>query len=289
MSKEIQTIIAFLDEYLLHSGQISINPVLANKVLAKAGLLLDNPYRPGKPFRDLLRDGQIPHAFQSGSKGSVWIIPHSGKQKTELVAKNASQTKIKQPLPTLENQKLTNRITPHIEKKLLNEKDFKSAGAIDGKVPNAPGVYCIRIYDYDKLPKPFNKLMKERQHNIIYIGIATKSLSSRLLGQELRAKGHGTFFRSIGAVLGHQPPKGSLILKANKRNYKFAPTDEHKIIDWINTNLALNWVECDLDFEELESELISKHKPLVNIANNPAAVELLMNLRRKCVERANEI
>ncbi len=42
-----------------------------------------------------------------------------------------------------------------------------------------------------------------------------------MLGNELRARGHGTFFRSLGAVLGYLPPKGSLKGKSNQNNYTF--------------------------------------------------------------------
>jgi hypothetical protein len=125
------------------------------------------------------------------------------------------------------------------------------------------------------------------QHNIIYIGIATESLKKRFLNQELRANGHGTFFRSIGAVLGHRPPKGSLLTKKNKRNYKFSETDEQKIITWMNDNFKVNWVECDGDFEEIETQLIIKHRPLINLAKNPDALQLLSDLRKECVQIAN--
>lgn len=178
--------------------------------------------------------------------------------------------------------------TSQLEKLLINNKSFKNAGSIDNLVPHNSGLYCIRITEIEKLPKPFNKILAERQHNIIYIGIATESLNRRFLNQELRAKGHGTFFRSIGAVLGHRPPKGSLTSKANKRNYKFSKTDEQKIIKWINDNLIVNWVDFVGDFETVETELINKHRPLINLAKNPLALKELSDLRKICVQIANE-
>ncbi|GHU55062.1 hypothetical protein FACS189415_2030 [Bacteroidia bacterium] len=176
-----------------------------------------------------------------------------------------------------------------LKKMLMNENNFKSAGSIDNLVPHNSGLYCIRISDINKLPKPFNTFLADRQHNIIYIGIAAKSLNRRFLNEELRAKGHGTFFRSIGAVLGHRPPKGSLLTKANKRNYKFSPTDEQKIIRWINDNLQVNWVDFSGDFESLETGLINKYRPLINIKKNPSALQLLKDLRKECVQIANEL
>lgn len=179
--------------------------------------------------------------------------------------------------------------TKLIEKLLMNEKNFKSASNIDNLVPHNPGIYCIHIGDINKFPKPLNKYLDERQHNIIYIGIATENLKRRFLNQELRANGHGTFFRSIGAVLGYRPPIGSLVTKANKRNYKFSLSDEQKIIKWINDNLIVNWVEFCGDLERLETELIAKYKPLINIAKNPLALSYISDLRKECVRIANAL
>ena len=170
---------------------------------------------------------------------------------------------------------------------LMNEKKFKPAKSIDDIISSKPGLYCIRIKNATVLPNPFNGILKERGHNIVYIGIASQSLRNRFLNQELRANGHGTFFRSIGAVLGYRPAKGSLANKANKRNYKFLSSDENKIISWINSNLIVNWVEYNDDFTAFETGLIQKYLPLLNIANNPAALQILSDLRAECVRIAN--
>ena len=90
-------------------------------------------------------------------------------------------------------------------------------------------------------------------------------------------------------MLGHRPPKGSVVTKKNKRNYKFAPTDEQKIIKWINDNLKVNWVEVACDFETIETELINERRPLINLAKNHSALRLLSDLRKECVQIANEL
>lgn len=188
-----------------------------------------------------------------------------------------------------QKSKLTDILTDTalIEKVLMNENDFKSAAIIDNLVPDDSGLYCIRIKDIDMLPKPFDSILKDRKHNIIYIGIASQSLSRRFLNQELRAKGHGTFFRSIGAVLGYRPIKGSLLNKANKRNYTFSPTNEKKIIEWINSNLTINWIVFNGDFESIETGIIQRYLPLLNLAKNPLALQQLTDLRAECVRIAN--
>jgi len=173
-------------------------------------------------------------------------------------------------------------------KMLMNEKNCKPAGAIDKLVPDRPGLYCIRIDIPESLPEPFATHLRDRNHNIIYIGIATQSLYTRFLNQELRANGHGTFFRGIGAVLGYKPPKGSLVNKKNKNNYKFSEADEKKIIQWINTHLLVNWVEFSGDFETIETLLVEKHLPLLNTSKNPAKLAELAKLRKECRETADQ-
>lgn len=69
----INAIIEFLDNYLVKNNLGSLTAVEANALLEKTGLLSDSKSRPGKPFRELLRKGLIPHAYQKGSRN--WIIP----------------------------------------------------------------------------------------------------------------------------------------------------------------------------------------------------------------------
>lgn len=212
---------------------------------------------------------------------TVFLVGQANKKVATPKLKSSKQ-------PKQVAQNLISDVNPLI-KNLMNEANFKSINEIDCLVPDASGLYCIRITDVNRLPSPFNSILKERNHNIIYIGIASQSLSKRFLNQELRAKGHGTFFRSIGAVLGYLPPKGSLVEKKNKRNYKFNPKDEEKIIDWMNTNLAVNWVEINTNLENIETLLINKYEPLLNLAKNPVALEILSELRKECLNIANTI
>lgn len=170
---------------------------------------------------------------------------------------------------------------------LLDPTAFRPAGKIDLIVPNRPGLYAIRVRDANALLEPFRSHSEKRGHDLLYIGIARQSLSIRFLSQELRARGHGTFFRSIGAVLGYRPLAGSLIGKGNTRNYTFSPVDNQAIIDWINTNLLANWVEFSGAHAVEESALIREHLPLLNLQGNPAALPELSILRAECVRIAN--
>ena len=226
------------------------------------------------------RTRNYPHLFDRN--GSMVSLKDSAfKSDLEIIREKTGK-----PLQKVTEQK--NFSNELIEKILMNEKNFKNADRIDNSVPDVPGLYCIRIKDIQKLPEPFSNELKNRNHNIIYIGIATQSLNKRMLNQELRANGHGTFFRSLGAVLGYRPPQGSLTDKKNKKNYKFSSSDERKIIDWINENLKINWVKFSNDFETIESLLIKKYKPILNISKNPYSIPKLSELRKECVEIANK-
>lgn len=183
-------------------------------------------------------------------------------------------------------RKFTNNPTglKQIENELILNNSFIRAGDIDNKVPNSTGFYCIRLVSDSKLPKEYHSILNQREHRIIYIGKAEgQSLSKRFLNQELRSIGHGTFFRSIGAVLGYRPPKGSLRL--NQKNYRFAKDDITEIIDWINENLEVNWIEYSGSFG-IEEQVIQKYKPLLNIKHNPSKLSILSRDRGRCLSTA---
>ncbi|MEG1464856.1 MAG: hypothetical protein RSC11_08180, partial [Mucinivorans sp.] len=121
-----------------------------------------------------------------------------------------------------------------------------------------------------------------------YIGVAeSSSLDKRLWKQELNAIGHGTFFRSVGAMLGYRPERGSLIGKSNKHNYKFSKEKEELIKQWMQNNLIVNCVNDNDSLEEREKLLIKQYHPLLNIKNNPDALECLEQDRNECRDIAN--
>lgn len=78
----------FLDEYLQKTGRESIGAVEANALLDKAGILKDNPQRPGLPLRNKLRKGELPYAYQVAGKGSEWVIPLSTAERPAEVKKD---------------------------------------------------------------------------------------------------------------------------------------------------------------------------------------------------------
>lgn len=167
---------------------------------------------------------------------------------------------------------------------LIEERAFYSAREIDSTIPNCFGVYAIRLRDESTLPEPFESLLALRSTRLIYIGQAEKqTLLERLLGNELRARGNGTFIRSIGAVLGYRPPFGSLAGRARVQNYRFAPADRIAIVEWINANLEVTWMVLpQAEVHGIEVALIRERTPLLNLQDNPGALFELAAVRAEC-------
>jgi hypothetical protein len=80
-NSKLKLIINSIDETLEKSGNSYITAVDAAKILDRKGILKDSETRPGKPLREILRAGLIPHAFQ---EGVFWRIPHSGLSKKKF-------------------------------------------------------------------------------------------------------------------------------------------------------------------------------------------------------------
>ena len=151
-------------------------------------------------------------------------------------------------------------------------------------VPDKPGYYAIFVDSPFVLPKIF--AARVPRSGLIYIGISERStLLNRLVRQDLRHETPASFFRSLGAVLGFKPIRGSLFGKKNQQNYTFSVTDTQEIIEWIDRYLSVNWLRSKPSKAE-EKRLIKLHEPVFNIQHNPHKCEQLEDLRRRCRETA---
>ena len=168
-----------------------------------------------------------------------------------------------------------------ISEKLTSNNNFKCISQLDNGILNKKGFYCIRLKDKSKLPNRYQSILEVRKYKFIYIGKAEKTLRQRL-EQELEHKSPGTFFRSIGCVLGYSPMKGHLIGKANQKNFKFSKEDSSNIISWLKENVEVSIVEYEGEFDTKENELIKEYAPLLNIDKNPSKLQELIDDRKKC-------
>lgn len=151
-------------------------------------------------------------------------------------------------------------------------------------IPESPGIYCIKLKEGVSLPEPYSH--KITMSRIIYIGISSVSLKDRLWVQELQHLSSATFFRSMGAILGYLPERGSLYGKETK-NYKFSIADTEKIKNWMRESLAVNFLPIPASLlDNFEKRLIVKYTPLVNIKDNPLKCKELEKARKRCIEIA---
>ena len=150
-------------------------------------------------------------------------------------------------------------------------------------VPEAHGLYSIHIDDARNLPSPFSDYMISRKHDMLYLGKAARSFfSKRLVKNDLRHKGHGSFFRSLGAVIGYTPEPGSLVNKKNRTNYRFSQSARQSIVEWIDEHLAVRCLGLGSDEIAFEPNLIDFFRPVLNDVHNPDVLPELRKLRKRC-------
>jgi len=163
---DIKKIIQYLDNYLISTGRKSIDPVKANELLAKARLLSDSKDRPGKPLRDLLRKGKLPHAYQSGGKGTSWIIPHSSKKfsKPSNYSSKPAVIKQKKVIKDLKHQdgKFNSDIKTILEKIEKARLKFKPEVIKCLIIAEAPPDSLDRFFYFENV----------KQHDYLFLGIA---------------------------------------------------------------------------------------------------------------------
>jgi hypothetical protein len=251
-----------IEQILLKEGRPLTTTEIANK-LNQTGLYQKKDGSKITPFQIHGRTKNYDHIF-SKDGSLVSLKNKTGTPKIAYLSKEKSTIDSIGQKPEL------------ALKVLMNEKNYKVIDDIPFSEIDLPGLYAIRVKNIKSLPFSFANELIKRDHNLLYIGVATQSLKTRL-SQELLAKGHGTFFRSVGALLGYKPAIGSLI---NAKN---------QIIDWIKSNLLINHVKIHNHLESLETQLILEQSPLLNIAKNPMAINELKELRAECVRVANSI
>ncbi len=153
-------------------------------------------------------------------------------------------------------------------------------------VPAKSGLYSIFVDSIYSLPS--NSIFKEelelRETNLLYVGEAKRSLKTRLFYQDLGGRTvDSSFFRSIGAVLGYRPERGSLAGRTHVR-YVFSKSDKKKIVDWLNACARVSWYELEPEvLDECERYLIENLVPLFNLKHNHQRFKPLLAVRQECL------
>ena len=167
--------------------------------------------------------------------------------------------------------------------------NFTSYGKLNEEILSSRGFYVIKLRCESILPISYQDELIERANSILYIGKAEGQSLRKRLEQEILHKGAGTFFRSIGAVLGKRPPFESLKEKKNKKNYRFNERDNQFIIGWLLQNVEIAIEKFEGDFNKEESKMIKKYAPLLNYTHNPLKSKQLERDRELCREIARGV
>jgi len=168
---------------------------------------------------------------------------------------------------------------------LINIKHFRPLSDFKKLDLNVKGLYALRVKNLSVLPSLFKTELISMETTLIYIGKGERTIYKRLI-EECYGIGNGTFFRGIGALLNYKPMQGSLIDKKNINNYRFMPSDRDKIIEWMDLNLDINFVQLDDKIEEIEKKLIKEYCPILNSTHNPNKSKTLATLRKACRDYA---
>lgn len=142
------------------------------------------------------------------------------------------------------------------------------------RLPHSSGLYAFYLTGKAKLHPAFQARLAACGHPTrLYIGKASQNLHKRVWEQECQHKRPGTFFRSVGVMLGYVSPTGG-------KNFCFSAAESRSTIEWINANLSVAWLAMNAaDLKAIEQHLIERHRPLLNIQDNPDKFALLSRLR----------
>lgn len=194
------------------------------------------------------------------SSGRIRIIGQKNDQSTELSQK-------KKELPKLNIEKINKNyssLKTHFEFELFDPLMNDSM-----HIPDNPGNYIVCLRNDSHLPDIGEAcIMKTYEGlNVIYTGIASKSLRKRDYRQHFTGNnaGSSTLRKSIGSMFGYK----KIVRDKDPSNgkTKFKETDEIELSEWMQSNLVL-FLKKNLDPEKLENELILELNPPLNLNKN---------------------
>lgn len=239
-----------------------------------------------KGIRHKIREIGFHYSDFSSSKKGYTVLDFDNLIKSgQIRISNASRSLTNIELPKIIKQKsmkvLQNDEVTNVEKQLIANANFKQYSQLNTSTLGKTGFYCLRLKQGAALPKRYQEILNEREHTILYIGIAKGQSLKKRLGQEIEHTSPGTFFRSIGAVLGYLPIKGHLLGHSNQNNYKFSAIDTSKIISWLLLNVEISIVAFNGDFS-IEKEIISAQCPFLNDKHNHLKLQVLQQDKANC-------
>tara|TARA_R100000306_G_scaffold62292_1_gene68249 strand:+ start:7567 stop:8430 length:864 start_codon:yes stop_codon:yes gene_type:complete len=196
---------------------------------------------------------------KTGQIKIVGLINNIEKPKIATKQKeNSKQTEVN----TFNKLNLTKVLVNFAKNRFEPNKDLENV------IPDTCGNYIICLKKQSKLPKSEYKVELQSFDglNVIYTGIAGKSLKKRDYRQHFKGNaGSSTLRKSLGVLFGYKLiPRDK---NPESRKTKFDLKDESKLSDWMNLNLVMYFLP-NSDFDDLENKLIDRLNPPLNLSKN---------------------
>lgn len=136
-------------------------------------------------------------------------------------------------------------------------------------VPSKPGNYIVVLRKDSKLPDigiPVT-YCEFKGYNVIYTGLASKSLKDRDIKKHFNGTAGGSTLRkSLGCLFGYDLIPRDSQYDTNKKT-KFNDADESRLSDWMREHLLLFYYSNE-NYKEIESRLIQELNPPLNLNEN---------------------
>lgn len=155
-------------------------------------------------------------------------------------------------------------------------------------VPNSSGVYAICLRH-----SSFIEGLPTNHEGLLYIGSAS-NLAARGFDHHFNSTrtSFSSLRRSLGALLKQELnlvaiPRGSGLSEDDFRHYKFLPDGEERLTKWMEDHLEIGICPVASQYESLETQLIARLKPILNLIgwDNPYRRETKRR-RKICAEEA---
>jgi hypothetical protein len=194
------------------------------------------------------------------SSGRIKVIGQKNVQNTELPKKKTE----------LPKKEIETSVDNNSTVKTAKEFELFDPDKHDSEhIPDKPGNYIICLKKDSKLPDIGESCTMKTFHelNVIYTGIASKSLRKRDYRQHFTGNnaGSSTLRKSLGSLFGYLKIPRDKDPSTGKT--KFKETDETKLSKWMQSNLVL-YFKSNLHPDDLENELISGLNPPLNLSKN---------------------
>lgn len=123
---------------------------------------------------------------------------------------------------------------------------------------------------------------------VVYIGIL-KNVGSRIRDHfEKNRSDKSTVRCSLGAILKVQLKLSAIPRsKSNYDKFRFTDEGENQLSEWMNSKLEYSMIPCIEDKSELETKLICRYRPALNLKGNKNSLSLyIKELSKHCREEA---